>query len=73
MRMYYSVKKKWMADPAQDEKVMQQLFDTANSMTNRIDEMRRETEDLDSRQSFRRRTRKRRNWRAREDLHEHPL
>ena len=44
MRMYYSVKKTWMADPAQDEKVMQQLFDTANWMTNRIDQMRQETE-----------------------------
>jgi hypothetical protein len=44
MRLYRSVRKDWMADPAGNEKVMQQIFDTADWMTQRVDEMVQETE-----------------------------
>jgi hypothetical protein len=44
MRAYRSVRKDWMADPAGNAKVMQQIFDVSDMMTNRTDQMRQETE-----------------------------
>ena len=44
MRLYRSVRKNWMADPAGNEKVMQQIFDVSDWMTQQVDEMVQQTE-----------------------------
>jgi len=44
MRAYRSARKDWMADPAANAKVMQQIFDISDLMTSRTDQMRQATE-----------------------------
>jgi hypothetical protein len=43
MREFRSVKKDWMANQSDDEKIMKQIFDTADWMTNRVEQMQQDT------------------------------
>ena len=43
MREFRSLKKDWMANQADDEKIMKQIFDTADWMTNRVEQMQQDT------------------------------
>jgi hypothetical protein len=43
MREFHSLKKDWMANQADDEKIMKQIFDTADWMTGRVEQMQQDT------------------------------
>jgi hypothetical protein len=43
MREFHSLKKDWMANQADDEKIMKQIFDTADWTTNRVEQMQQDT------------------------------